>query len=137
MTREAARIGLTDAVQALQGAYATPLKVELPNQVELDPAEQTEPFLKVRIVYMDSWQASLGPAKHMRAMGNLVLECWVNQGKGIKPANDILSHFYPTLHMSDAIPGARTMSAKFTGNMPRQGWNVEAVIIPFWFDETS
>lgn len=137
MTREGVRIGLTEAVAALAAAYPTSLNVEYPNQVELDPASQTAPFLKMKIIYQDSWQASLGPSKHLRAIGMLVLECWVNPGKGTKPANDMIQHFYPTLHMSDNIAGVRTYGAKFMPNFQRAGWDVHPLGIPFWFDEVN
>lgn len=134
MSREAARIGLTNALLALQGTYPGGVEMELPNQVELDPAAQTKPFIKVRIVYLDGYQASL--SRHHRVIGQLVLECWINAGLGTKPANDLMAHFVPTLHMTDAIPGVRTYAAKYVPNMQtRPGWDVHPVIIPFWFDE--
>ena len=137
MTREAARQGLTQAVETLVAAYPGGIDIEYPNQVEIDPAQQTSPFMKMKIVWQDSWQASLGPAKHLRAVGMLVLECWVNAGKGTKPSNDILQYFFPTLHMNDTIPGARTHAAKFLPGTQRAGWDVQAVAIPFWFDDIS
>lgn len=133
MTREAARVGLTTAVLNLKATYPGGLELELPNQVELDPAAQAAPFMKVRIVYQGGWQASL--SRHHRVIGHLVLEVWVNTGLGTKPANDIIEHFYPTLHMTDSIPGVRTEAAKFLPNMSRPGWDIHPVIIPFWFDD--
>jgi hypothetical protein len=133
MSREAARIGITNALLALKATYPGGLEVELPNQVELDPAAQTAPFMKVRIVYQDGYQASL--SRHHRVIGHLVLECWVNAGLGTKPANDMMEHFYKPLHMSDSIPGVRTYAAKFIANLPRPGWDIHPVIIPFWFDD--
>lgn len=137
MTREGVRAGFTQAIEALRLAYPTPLNVEYPNQVELDPAAQTDPFMKVRIVYNDSYQASLGPRKHLRAVGMLLLECWVNPGKGTKLANDMVQHFYPSLHMSDSIAGVRTLAVKFLPNQTRAGWDVQPIGIPFWFDEVA
>lgn len=133
MSREAARIGLTNTILALKATYPTALELELPNQVELDPAAQTAPFMKVKIAYQGGYQASL--SKHHRVIGNLVLEAWVNAGLGTKPANDMLEHFYKSLHMTDTIPGVRTEAAQFLTNLPRPGWDVHPVIIPFWFDD--
>lgn len=135
MNRESAREGLTTRVLDLQASHATPIVVQLPNQVEVDTETQKDPFLKVKLYYEDSYQASIGASKHLRGVGNLVLECWVPVGKGVKPANDILTHFYEGLHMTDDISGVRTMATKFVRCYQSSGWEVTPVLIPFWYDD--
>lgn len=135
MSREAARAGLTKVVVDLAKTFPGGVSVELPNQLQLDYATQTKPFLKVDIRFIDGWQASIGQDRHHRVVGSLVLEAWVNQGMGMKPANDILEHFYPNIHMRDTIPGVRTFGAKFASRPGPSGWRIEAAIVPFWFDD--
>lgn len=137
MNRDEARLALTNAILALQATYPGGIPVELPNQKEVSPTERT-PYLRVVIRYQGGEQASLGrTVKHHRSYGHLLLEACVGAGTGTKVANDILQHFVPTLHMSDAHGGVRTMGAMPVGEVERDGWHVSPVIIPFWFDELN
>lgn len=134
MSREDARIALTEAVQTLQGSYPGGVNVEYPNQVELDPASQIAPFIRMKIYFIDGWRGSIGPAHH-RVLGQLVLEFWTNQNIGLKPSNDLMQHFYPELHMKNYGSAARTFAARFVSGSQKSGWWVEPVLIPFWFDD--
>lgn len=137
MSREAARVALTNVIEARKNAWTEyPLKVELPNQAAIDPATQSDPFLKAMFVYHDAYQASLGPGAIHRALGHIVLEAWIKEGTGSKPANDLLAHFYPSLHMKDSIIPVRTYAAVFVAPYNKAGWHVNPVLIPFWHDDT-
>ena len=135
MNRESARKGLTEAIVALQATFPGGIVVELPNMLVVNLPEQKEPWLKVKIVYKDGWQASLSSDRHHRTIGMLILEAWVPAGSGIKAANDILEHFYKPIHMTDSVPGVRTMGAKPVECFGKPGWEVTPVVVPFWFDD--
>lgn len=137
MSRETARIALTTAIEARRSTWsAYPLEVELPNQNVIDPATQSNPFLKVMFLYIDAYQANLGPTGFHRAIGHVVLEAWVKEGAGVKLANDLLEHFYPSLHMKDTMPPVRTYAAMFVKAYNKSGYFVTPILIPFWHDDS-
>jgi len=134
-TREDARVAVVTAVEALKATWAPyPLLVEYDNRIAVNRATQSNPFLCVRIKYMGGEQLALGQNGGHRLMGMIELEANVKQGQGSKQANDLLQHFYPTLHQTDAFPPVRTYAARFTSKPPKEGWDNEVALIPFWFD---
>lgn len=134
-TRELARTALVTAVENLKTTWVTyPLVIEYDNRISVNRATQTNPFLCVSIKYMGGEQIALGPNGGHRLMGIIELEANVKQGQGSKLANDLLQHFYPTLHKTDAFPPLRTYAARFSSKPPKEGWDKEVALIPFWFD---
>ena len=136
MNREGARIAIYTRIESIKAAQLPNVQVLLPNMQERDVSDRSA-HLRVQIVYLDSYQASLGQVtKHRRSVGNLVLEAWVNKGEGEKKANDILA---PLVQIGmGTLPGSvRMRAAKDVPYYEKDGWMVYPIIIPFWFDEIS
>ena len=134
-TREDARVALVTAVEALKTTWsAYSLIVEYDNRILVNRSTQSNPFLCVNMKYMGGEQLALGENGGHRLMGVIELEANVKQGQGSKLANDLLQHFYPTLHMTDAFPPIRTYAARFSSKPAKEGWENEVALIPFWFD---
>ncbi len=133
MSREAARIALMDKLQALHLANMG-VPIELPNEVAIDPDKATAPFLKVNIEFPSSFQASLGDPRHLRVVGMLTMEAWLNTGSGTKRGNEILEYFSIPFSQKD-FGVARCRAVHYGKSFPMKGWRVEPAIIPFWFDD--
>ena len=133
--RESVRTALVTKVEALRSSFtAYTLKVEYANGEKVNTALQTNPYLRVWIVYQDGDQINLASAPDYRLIGTIVVEARVKEGSGTKAANDLLNHFYPSLHMKDTIPPLRTLAARFSSKPAADGWATEAALIPFWAD---
>jgi hypothetical protein len=134
-TREDVRVALVNAVELLKATWVGyPLLVEYDNRITVNRSTQSDPFLCVNLRYMGGEQVALGENGGHRLSGVLELEANVKQGQGSKLANDLLSHFYPSLHMTDAHYPLRTYAARFSSKPPKDGWDKEVALIPFWFD---
>lgn len=138
MSREAARVAVVTAVQALRAAWADyDLTVEYGNTL-IDISKQSTPFLRVTVMYGDAFQVDLGAQPRHRASGGILLEALAKEGSGDKVQNQMLEHFYKPLHMSDAYPPLRTSAAKFLAvRPPIDGWATVGVAVPFWYDDIS
>jgi len=137
-TRSSFKAAVATAVEALKATWSDyALVVEYDNRLIVDTQSQTNPFLCVHIYYVGGEQASLGQAtKHHRVYGSLVLSAAVKEGAGDEKANDLLQHFYPSLHMT-TIDGARTWGAVPSKERAHRGWVYYPVVIPFDFDNIS
>jgi hypothetical protein len=138
MSREAARVAVVTAVQALKATWTDfPLTIEYGNTV-IDLAKQSKPFLRVTIMYHDAFQVDLSQHARHRATGGILIEALAKEGSGDKIQNQILEHFYKPLHMTDANPPIRTYAAKFLPMKPPvHGWSNAGITIPFWYDDIS
>jgi hypothetical protein len=135
MSAETARVAIVTAVKALAATWsAYTLAVEYDNRNLVNLGTQVSPYLSVEIMLIDGEQASLGPDAAHRVYGSIILTAWVHRGSGDKPANDLLAHFYPSLHMSDAMPPVRTSAAKLVNAKPSKDWFGKSAVIPFWYD---
>lgn len=133
--REQIRLAVVAKVESLKATFTDyPLVIEYTNGNVVNTADQVDPYLKVRIVYQDGAQIDLATSPGHRLMGTVVLEACVKQGTGTKAANELLGHFYPAMHMRDTIPPLRTLASRFAPGPTRDGWAIEAALIPFWAD---
>ena len=134
-TMEQARVALVTKVEALKTTWsAYPLLIQYDNRESINYATQVNPFLRVSIDYLDGSQIALGPNGGHRMMGVILLEAWVKQGQGSKLGNELLEHFYPTIHMTDTMPPLRTRAAEFKSGNTINGWKAQAAIIGFHHD---
>lgn len=138
MSREAARIAVVTAVQALRATWTDyALEVEYGNAL-LDMSKQTKPFLRVTVLYSDAFQVDMGSTPRHRATGGILLEALAKEGSGDKVQNLLLEHFYKPLHMKDTFTPIRTQAAKFLPVKPAiDGWSNCGVVVPFWYDDIA
>lgn len=135
VTREQAREAIVTKIKALAGTWSTyTLVVDYDNRNTVNYGTQVNPFLCVEVLFIDGYQANLGPNSSQRILGSLILTARVKAGSGIKQANDLLEHFYPSLHMSDSMNPVRTYASRFIRAKPEKAWAGESVVIPFWYD---
>jgi len=135
VTREDVRLKLVARIQALKATWAGyPLEIEYDNLAAVNLSVQTNPYLCVRMVYMDGYQTTLSANPGNRVLGTIVLEVKVKQGSGTAKANALLEHFYRSVHMTDSMDPLRTFAARFGSAPPKDGWVAQAALIPFWYD---
>jgi hypothetical protein len=133
--RELGRKAVVSKIESLKVNFTDyPLVVEYANSVVVNTSTQQNPYLKAHIVYQDGLQTSLGTVPTYRMLGTIVLEACVKEGTGTKQANDLLSYFYPELHLTDTMFPVRTLAARFSSKAAKDGWAAEAALIPFWID---
>lgn len=136
--REDIRLAVVAQVEALKGTFPDYLLlVEYANGLVINTATQVDPYLRVRIVYQDGDQIDLAAKPGHRLIGTLLVEACIKAGTGTSKANKLLSHFYPTLHLSDRMGPLRTRAARFASKDAKDGWAAEAALIPFWADSLS
>lgn len=136
--RERIRLALTNKVEALKLTFTDyPLVIEYANGQVVNTATQTQPYLKVKIVYQGGDQINLALDPDHRAIGTIQVEAMVKAGTGTGAANRLLEHFYPALHLSDTMGPIRTRAARFASRDAKDGWAAEAALIPFWADSIS
>lgn len=135
---ELARVAFTQKIEQLKATFTDyPLTVEYGNGDAVNVALQTRPYLKASIRYQDGKQIDLAERPGHRLIGTIVLEARVKAGAGTKQANDLLWHFYPALHMSEAMYPLRTLAARLTPAPVKDGWTAESALIPFWIDSVG
>jgi hypothetical protein len=135
MSRETARLAITNRMETLRAAWsAYALIVEYGNQDLINYSTQVNPFLTCEIKYVGGDQVDLNPRPTHRVFGMIELDAWVKTGSGSKSANDLLTHFFPSMHMTDAMLPVRTFAADFLPCRKKLGWVSESVGIPFYFD---
>lgn len=134
-TMEQARVALVTKIEALKATWlAYPLLVQYDNRESINYSTQVNPFLRVSIDYFNGAQIALGPNGGHRMMGVILLEAWVKVGQGSKLGNDLLLHFYPSIHMTDLLPPLRTRAAEFRTGNKINGWIATAAVIGFHHD---
>lgn len=134
--RELARVALVNRVKLLN--EIPKFDIAWMNSSNINLATQVNPFLSVELLYHDGQQIDLGTKPNYRLIGSISLNAFVKHGSGTKNANDMLSYFYPSIHMTDLIPPLRTQAARFvTHPKDTNGWVIESAIIPFWIDSIN
>lgn len=135
MTLEAARLAIVTAVDAAKtGAPVSPLIIEYDNRILVDTQTQTKPFLCVKIIFIDGYQADLSESPTHRVFGQIHLAAAIKEGQGSALALGLLDHFYTRLQRKQ-FGIVRTMMADMAPVKPHLGWNYYTVLIPFWFDK--
>ena len=134
VTREEVRQKVAERVEQLAGSWVGyPLSIEYDNKL-LNQSAQSDPYLAIKMIYMDGGQIDLGANPGHRAIGTLIVEAWDKVGNGKSASNRLLQHFYPHLHMTDSLSPLRLRAARFSTSAIRNGWVAEASIVPFWYD---
>lgn len=133
--RETARQKIVQAIENLRATAPLPnVLVEYEGQTSVNVSTVTQPYVKVWIDYIDGMQIGLGPNSGDRAMGSIIIEARQRQGVGMSVINNLLTHFYKTIHRSDDLFPVRTRSARHASPPPMEGWVRVGVAIPFWWD---
>lgn len=108
--------------------------------IEYDKAElvnfetQTKPFLRVVLKPGGGMQADLAKNPVHRITGVLAIEAWYKKNTGNKAADELLSFWYPKIHMTDQHYPIRTYAAQLFDRTAGEGWEVLAAAIPVWWD---
>ena len=136
VTKEQSRVAIVTKINTLVGTanLGYTLVVEYENRNTVNWATQTNPVLCVEILYIDGFQSNLASNTNHRVLGSIILKALVKKGQGIKKANDLLEHFYPSMHMSESMFPVRTMATKLTSEKMNNDWACEVAVIPFWYD---
>lgn len=134
VTIEESRQAIVTLIDTLRSVYGSPLVIQYDNRT-IDYSAQTRAFLEVEILYINGYQPGLMTAgKIQRQLGSIILTARVREGAGVSEANTLLEHFYPTMHMTDAMFPVRTHAATLTKARPKHDWQGQCAVIPFWYD---
>lgn len=137
MSLELARQDIVTAIEAAKvGAPVANLVIEYDNRILVDTATASGPFLSVRILNLDAYQADLSANAIHRFEGQIHLAAAVKEGSGAAAANTLLDFFYPKLQRKQ-FGSVRTHMAKTAKPVPHLGWVYYPVLIPFWFDRIT
>ena len=134
MNRETIRQAVVAAVEARKATWsAYPLLVEYDNRVLVDTQTQTNPFLCVRIMFMDGEQVDLGSNPNHRVFGQIHMAAALRSGEGTARANELLDYFVPALHMK-TLSGVRLWGSRPAKDLLHLGWVYSPCLIPFEAD---
>lgn len=135
MSLELARQLIVAAVEAAKvGAPVSPLVIEYDNRVIVDTQTQTKPFLLVKLVYQDSFQADLSTRPTQRFLGDIHLAAAAKEGSGSAEALALLDYLYPQLQRK-VFGSVHTGTASPAVAKLYRGWYYYPVLIPFRFDK--
>ena len=133
----ALRNNVVTAVQGKAAAFtAYPLMIEYDNQLVVDTVTQSDPFLCIKIKFLDGEQADLSSNPMHRVFGQIHIAAAVKENAGSVKALELLNFFYPSMQMTalGLSPRVRTKAATFATPTTHNGWVYTPVVIPFWCD---
>lgn len=137
MSREAIRVALTREIVALRAASPyTDTIIEFDNQIVVNTADQSAPFINVRIKIPDVEQADLSSNPTMRWWGVLEFAVAVPKGSGSSKAFKILDYFTPKLQ-AKTIDGVRMLRATGVRDQEQTGWIYYGMAIAFVSDHKT
>jgi hypothetical protein len=138
VTKEESRVAIVTKIEALKATFSPSpsytLVIEYENRNLVNWATRTDPVLCVEILYIDGFQSNLAANTNHRVMGSILLKALVKKGQGVMAANKLLEHFYPAMHMSEAMFPVRTRATRLTKEPMEKDWFCEVAVIPFWYD---
>ena len=133
MSLQAARQQIVTAVEAVRATYGSPLVVNYNNRDGVDANKQHTSWLSVDIQFLDAYQGDLSDTPFHRHIGVIVLEAYAKEGQGVAKNLGILDHFSANLH-GRQFGIVRTHFADMRPSSKSQGWYIDRVAVPFWFD---
>lgn len=134
MNREQIRQAVVALVEARRALWVGhPLTIEWEGRAIVDTQTHADPFLCVRVIYIDGEQVELGTNPNHRVWGQVHLAAAVRDGWGVAQANTLLDFFTPALHMR-TVGSLRLAGARPTPKKPHLGWEYHPVLIPFSAD---
>lgn len=143
MAREQIRQAIVQQIEGVRGAfsdtvvpYENALVIEYDNQLAVDTATQPDPWLAVRIRWIDAYQMELSDTPHHRFMGQIELAGVVKEGAGSAGAMRLTDYFYPLLHRR-AFGPVRTHMSEVGAMIKLNGWCYYPMLIPFWSDQNG
>lgn len=140
MTREAARVDITTAMEAANtawnGIHGYKITVDWENKDLVDFASEPHPYAALDIVYYDGEQLDLSNKPLARMRGHIALMVCVKNGLGTSEANKIMDFFSKALHYKD-FDLVHTHVQSPQPSVPRNGWWCLVTMIDFWYNELA
>lgn len=123
------------AVQAALATISSAPLVEWPNRESVDLAQQTEPFIGVDFIVGDSLQKSLGTSNRVvRYFGMLTLTINVKLGAGLAVPTQLIDKFVLGLALKN-FSGLQFEEVKPRQPLMQDGWHIQPLTVPFYFDD--
>lgn len=119
---------------AWSGSYT--LKVQYENRELVDITKQQDPFVTVEMVFQGGQQADLNPHPIVAQYGSVIVTACVKSGGGSQAAAALLDHFIPYFELKN-LSAIRTHAAVAHKSIPKAGWELYPLIIPFWFHRVA
>lgn len=138
MSLEVIRVDVVTRIEQLKATFSGgyTLLIEYDNRIVVDTKTQKDPFLCVKVKFLDAEQANLSSNPTHRFYGQIHLAAAVPEGSGVSKANLLLAHFYKGMQHS-AFGSVRTLMAMPAPPRPHLGWEYYAMAVPFWSDQPS
>lgn len=138
MSREAARVEIVTAIEALKTAWTggyTPV-IDYDNRELVNIAGQTNPYLSVELVYLDGQQMDLGPQPLVGTYGQIWLAVLVKRGKGTSQANALMDYFEKGLQLQRWTLVSTQVKRPQPARQLKENYALVS-LIDFWYHETS
>lgn len=135
VTLEDVRRAITEKVEELKQAFDYPISVSYDNHDTANYELQSKPYVDVSIMWQGGQQMGLSMIQPgHRMQGSIIVEVRAKEGSGMREANTILEHFYPSLQMTNGMYPVRTYAGRPASRPAANGWAGVAMVIPFWVD---
>jgi len=134
MTFEDARAASYARLDGYWPAAHPTIPVQYENRLLVDVAERAEPYVTCAAVFNDSEQMSLGEDGPTRYYGALWLTVYVKENQGVKDSLGYLEEL-AQLFKRKIFSGVHTETPIPVPGVPRDGWYVQAVRVPFYFEQ--
>lgn len=121
-------------LDAFVGASLSSLPVRYENRLEVDLAKETDPFLTCEVVFSAGSQVSLGHTPVARYSGAVWLSRWAKEDTGTVAGWADLALLSTHFKARD-FSGVRTSVPIPIPSRAQDGWHVQAVRVPFYFDD--
>jgi hypothetical protein len=129
--RAATHKAIQDLVPTFAGGYV--VKVEFDNREVVNTKTQQDPYLIVKLMFVDGVQRDLSDNPTHRLDGQLQLWASVPKGTGSSAAWKLLEHFYRNLHRRRIAPSLFFMASPLNPRV-EDGRLLYGVAIPFIAD---
>lgn len=141
VTREDVRKKIVTALKAVMDTDFPAVRVQWPGSAPVDVSTDKSAYVNLKLIYMDGDDVGIGPDAPTRMMGTIQLECCYKEGdgQGLITVNNLLDAATRLFTSNDMMYPVRTYSTRQVSppNGPREGWQEEGLVTPFWFDTSK
>jgi hypothetical protein len=117
-------------------ASQSTVKVDYENRHKIDLSTQVNPFVSCEIVWNDGEQVSMSDTPRARFRGAIWLGVWTKEGSGTKVSNQLLKSL-TDLFRTKSFSGVTTMMPIPVPARPADGWYVQTLRVPLYFDDAG
>lgn len=134
MKFEDARAAIAGRLNTAMTTSYPAIKVQYENRLGVDLATQVEPYVDAQVKFSDGDQMNMSPTPGSRYRGGIYLSVCVKEGEGTAEAFVLLGFLADTFKTT-RFSGVTTAAVVPLPGRGANGWYVETLRVPFWFDD--